>query len=394
MGDPPLKKRTPLKGNSSGATQNQNATAPQDYASPVLAQAWAEKPQPTLKRKSSSPPQPTLKCKSKPLSGGDSSNESKAVVPQHKQASQEKYPGPDWHTKPGWIWPDGTPEHRREIEQAITEPINRALAIIKQIKQSGGKISAIIAMSWQARKWADEQRAGDLSANAVLQVYAQHADQTGRTWVGSNTIAEQLETSQPTVLDATKRIIKRGLMKDTKERVGATGNVRVFQLKMPRQKAKQRTRGFSVKHTSNAKATHKQCTSNAQEALALSDTRARGTRNMEHGKETIVQPSAAELIVSSHNKDKDDENVRPGLNRPNDTGEVFEYIYCTDNDETEALERYFNELADDEAEQDIHYWLHMNERRGWRGVTDWHVYLRETFLRGWFPSQQRKASRR
>ena len=244
-------------------------------------------------------------------------------------------------------------------------------------------------MSWQARKWADEQRAGGLSANAVLQVYAQHADQTGRTWVDSNTIAERLETSQPTVLDATKRLIKRGLMKDTGERVGATGNVRVFQLEMPREKAKKRTSSFSVKHTSNAKATHKQRTSNAQEALALSDTRARAEHgNMEHGKdETIVQPSAAELLVSSHNEDKKNENVRPGLSRPNDSGEVFEYIYCTDSGETEALKSYFNELADDdEADRDIEYWLHMNERRGWRGVTDWRVYLRQTFLKGWFPA--------
>jgi len=68
-------------------------------------------------------------------------------------------------------------------------------------------------------------------------------------------------------------------------------------------------------------------------------------------------------------------------------------------EETAPLKKYFTELAgadedDAEGERDIAYWLHMNERQGWRGVTDWHVYLRETFLKGWFPSQKRKAKRR
>jgi hypothetical protein len=74
---------------------------------------------------------------------------------------------------------------------------------------------------------------------------------------------------------------------------------------------------------------------------------------------------------------------------------VFEYIFCSDDDAAAALKQYFNQLPDDdEAERDIEYWLLMNGRRGWRGVTDWRVYLRETFLKGWFPSQQRKAKRR
>jgi pyocin large subunit-like protein len=95
-------------------------------------------------------------------------------------------------------------------------------------------------MSWQALKWAAHQGAGSLSANAVLRVYADHATKTGRTFVDSKTIAEELETTKPTVLDAIGRILKCGLMKDTGERVGKTGLVRVFQLKMPRETVKQR----------------------------------------------------------------------------------------------------------------------------------------------------------
>ena len=49
---------------------------------------------------------------------------------------------------------------------------------------------------------------------------------------------------------------------------------------------------------------------------------------------------------------------------------------------------------DEEGERDIESWLRMNERNGWRGVTDWRVHLQAPFLRGWFPSQKRKAKRR
>jgi hypothetical protein len=86
-------------------------------------------------------------------------------------------------------------------------------------------------MSRQAFRWAAQQRAGDLAASAVLRVLAYHATKTGRTCVDSKTICEKLETTERTVLDAIGRIIARGLMKDTGERVRF---VRVFQLKMPR----------------------------------------------------------------------------------------------------------------------------------------------------------------
>jgi hypothetical protein len=91
------------------------------------------------------------------------------------------------------------------------------------------------------------------------------------------------------------------------------------------------------------------------------------------------------------------------LSRPKDVGEVWEYIYCGDadhpKDETAPLAKYFRELAgadedDAEGDRDIEYWFRMNERNGWRGVTDWRVHLKDTFLRGWFPSQKRKAKRR
>ena len=108
-------------------------------------------------------------------------------------------------------------------------------------------------MSWESLKWAAEQRAGDLSANAVLQVYADHATKTGRTWVDSKTIAERLQTTKPTVLDAISRIIARGLMEDTGERVGKTGKVRVFQLKMALETNTKRSNSFTIKRYRSGK---------------------------------------------------------------------------------------------------------------------------------------------
>ena len=264
-----------------------------------------------------------------------------------------------------------------------SEQINAAWASY----QRTGKFSADFAMSWQALKWADEQRAGDLSASAVLYVRASHADKNGRGFVGVPEIAEQLGTTKPTVHRADERLVKKGLLKWTKERAGQTLSIKVYQLSLPRS-------SNTTLLLENTKQTRSSNTT-----LPLRDTRA---RSPEPGTETTVRSPENELIVSNNNKD--DKNFRPAcLSRPKDAGEVWEYIYNANDDhpeqETAPLAKYFIELAgddgdDDEGNRDIDFWLLMNERKGWRGVTDWHVYLRDTFLRGWFPSQKRKAKRR
>jgi hypothetical protein len=153
--------------------------------------------------------------------------------------------------------PASSPEERARDREDLLASLRRNLgeAAVEAFRlrwelQDRGVLFDVWAMSWQALKWAAQQQAGDLSANAVLRVYADHADQIGRTWVDSNTIAKELQTSQPTVLNATKRLVESGLLKDTKERSGQTGSVRVFQLKIPREN--KRTSSFSASRSKRA----------------------------------------------------------------------------------------------------------------------------------------------
>jgi hypothetical protein len=69
--------------------------------------------------------------------------------------------------------------------------------------------------SWHALKWAANQRAGSLSANAVLRVMADHANQQGQVWICASEIAAELDTSKPTVLAAQTRLRKCRKIRDT-----------------------------------------------------------------------------------------------------------------------------------------------------------------------------------
>jgi hypothetical protein len=266
------------------------------------------------------------------------------------------------------------------------------------------------AMSWQALRWAAEQRAGDLSANAVLLVYADHATKTGRTWVDSKTIAERLQTTKPTVLDAIGRIIARGLMEDTGERVGKTGSVRVFQLEMALETSKERSNSFTAKRSRSGKEAVKkesnsftadagETASNPEPVTIEEEEVHNFSSSSSFKKDEKKETKSRGALRRPTNEDKDDKNFRPCLSRPDDAGEVWAYIYNANDDhpkeETAALRKYFSDLAgpdgnDTEGDRDIEYWVHINEKNGWRGVTDWRVHLKETFLRGWFPSQKRK----
>ena len=108
-------------------------------------------------------------------------------------------------------------------------------------------------MSWPALKWAAEQRAGDPIANAVLRVRADHADDSGRVFIDAPAIANELETTKPTVLAADKRIIEKKLMQHTGDWAGKTRRVPVYQLAMP----KQLTKETVMKRTRDGKETVK-----------------------------------------------------------------------------------------------------------------------------------------
>ena len=162
----------------------------------------------------------------------------------------------------------------------------------------------ILNMSWQALKWAAQQRAGDLAASAVLRVLADHASNTGRTFVDSKTICDELGTTKPTVLDAIKRLLERGLMEDTGERIGKTGRVPVFQLKMPPETNKKRSSGFTVKRvkrSSNGKEKVKQ-RSNSFTVDAGETASNPVPRNLEE----------EEQQVSSSSSNKDEEKIKVG----------------------------------------------------------------------------------
>jgi hypothetical protein len=311
----------------------------------------------------------------------------------------------------GSYFADGTPERKREVAQMF-KPANRAFAELRRIRREKPWVKfTILAMSWEALRWAAQQRAGDLAASAVLRVLADHASKTGRTFVDSKTICEELGTTKPTVLDAIGRIIARGLMEDTGERVGKTGSVRVFQLKMALETNKERSNSFTAKRSRSGKeAVKKQSNSFTADAGET----ASNLKPLTIEEEEAHSFSSSSSIKKDEEKEsnsrgalrrptEDEKNFRPCLSRPKDTGEVWEYIYNANDDhpeeETASLVKYFSDLAgpdenDAEGDRDIEYWLHINERNGWRGVTDWHVHLKETFLRGWFPSQKRKAKRR
>lgn len=67
-------------------------------------------------------------------------------------------------------------------------------------------------MSGRVLNWAARVSAGDLTANAVLMILAEAADNEGKTFVGQETIAARLDTARLTVNRAMKRLEVRGLI--------------------------------------------------------------------------------------------------------------------------------------------------------------------------------------
>ena len=247
-------------------------------------------------------------------------------------------------------------------------------------------------MSWEALKWVlDHNRPGSSAETSaerlVLIEFANHADERGYTWPSTEFIASVCHLHRDTVARAIDALIVRRAIFRTKKRRGNTGQVKVY--RMPKITYESHLETGTFKQGQRlGKAPYKRRTSHLRLGTNLESV----TVNHEDKR---LPSQKADLLSSSPKRQK---ISRPDLRRPTDTGEVWEYIYNGDKDhpekETEALENYFNSLDDEEGERDIAYWLHMNERKGWEGVTDWHVHLKETFLRGWFPSQKRGRKRR
>ena len=271
-------------------------------------------------------------------------------------------------------------------------------------------------MSWQALKWAAHQRAGSLSANAVLRVYADHASKTGRTFVDSKTIAEELETTKPTVLDAIGRILKRGLMEDTGERVGKTGSVRVFQLKMASKASGKGESSLTVKRSNSFTAKRYRSGKEAVKKQSNSFTAGRGetASNLYPLTRGGVEDSPPPLLYKDEEKNKSRGGLRPPTNdaaeeskdesraafRPPTDEEFYTYIFGggggdddPNHEAKESLKRFFVRLDvndPEEAERNGRWFLRENSKSGWKYCKgDWRQYLLSTFDRGMFPSQRR-----
>jgi len=253
------------------------------------------------------------------------------------------------------------------------------------------KLCFIWAMSWQALKWAEQQRAGDLSANAVLRVRASHADKDGRGFVGIPEIADELETAKTTVRRADKRLVKKGLMQFTGDRSSET--VKIYQLPLPQKSSAGSSAtlppGSSVevatkKRGSSVEVATKERGSSA--TLPLHDTRAsaRASRNPEPGTtdNRVSSPKNSHLLSSN----KETTTTRAPFKAPRDVEEVFEYIFDHKNDDNRDLADLREQIEDG----DVEWWFHANRAKSWKGVDDWHALLEATFSGGYFPSQKRK----
>ena len=239
-------------------------------------------------------------------------------------------------------------------------------------------------MSWQALKWAEEQRAGDLSANAVLRVRASHADKNGRGFVGVPEIAEVLQTTKTTVRRADERLIKKSLMKFTEERAGQTLRVKVYQLSLPRNSSATlpfNERKTDAKRTRNSSETVAKQMRNSSATLPSHDTRARVTLNPEPGtqEDKRLRSNNADLLSSS-SKEEEGKKSRPALNRPTSEEEVINYL----SDDPE-----FNELRDPITDA-LWFWT-ANENNDWKYAgKDWREYAKQTVYARKFPSQNPK----
>lgn len=273
-------------------------------------------------------------------------------------------------------------------------------------------------MSWEALRWALDQDPGYADLKYVLIGACDFANKrTGKIYATAQTIADFTNHKDlRTIRRCLKELAVLGLLIDTGERTGGNGRVPVWIWAGFKPETKDKLSASdapsSPKLSANKGQTKcKQSASHAPsfigevgpnlEPITMGEVEAHDfTSPSPLKKKDEKKEKSRGALRRPTDEDKDDKN----LSRPEDVDEVWGYIYNADDDrpeaETAALRKYFYDLAGPdvndvaEGDHDIEYWLHMNEKNGWRGVTDWRVHLKETFLRGWFPSQKRKAKRR
>jgi hypothetical protein len=258
-------------------------------------------------------------------------------------------------------------------------------------------------MSWEAVRWAFNQDPGDADLKYVLIGTCDFANRrTGKIYATALTIADFTNHKDlRTIRRCLKNLTELGLLIDTGERHGGNGRVPVWIWAGFQPQTKDKLSANKGQTKDKLSASHApsfigEVVPNLEPITYNEEEEAQSFPSSSSiNKDEKKQKSRGGALTRPTNEDKEDKN---SFVPPKDAGDVWEYIYnANDNrpeEETAALEKYFTDLEDDEeGERDIEYWLLINERNGWRGVTDWHVYLKETFLKGWFPSQKRKAKR-
>jgi hypothetical protein len=285
-------------------------------------------------------------------------------------------------------------------------------------------------VSWEAVQWAFNQDPGYADLKYVLIGACDFANKrTGKIYATAQTIADFTNHRDlRTIRRCLKNLTELGLLIDTGERTGGNGRVPVWiwagfkPETKDKQSASDAPSSPKKQSASRAPSSPKLSANKGQTKCKQSASRAPSfigevgpnleplTRESEGEDDHIFSSSSLKkdekktksraALKRPTDEDKDDKN---SLSRPEDADEVWGYIYNANDDhpeeETAALKKYFTDLAgsgenDEEGDRDIEYWVHVNEKNGWRGVTDWRVHLKETFLRGWFPSQKRNAKRR
>src|SRR6186997_1741382 len=102
----------------------------------------------------------------------------------------------------------------------------------------------MFAVSWDAIRWALEQKLDRLSDKFVLVILGNWADETGASWRPIKLLAEDACGDPKTIQASLARLQVLKLISDTGKREGHTKGIVVFQLALPVQKRSQKRDHF------------------------------------------------------------------------------------------------------------------------------------------------------
>lgn len=120
-------------------------------------------------------------------------------------------------------------------------------------------------INFRALQWACNQEGLHVTAKAVLITLAMHANESGYTWPGVERIASEWEMDRETVRRQIETLLVRRKIYRTKQRRGATGQVKVYRLPKITYQSGDKCRPFGT-HESGDKARDKRGISGGKSA--------------------------------------------------------------------------------------------------------------------------------